>query len=179
MLGEIWDVYDAARRRTGAAARRGEPLPPGGYHLVVHVCLFSPDGRMLIQKRSREKRSWAGLWDLSSGGCALAGEESAGAAARELFEELGLEAGPALERPALSVSFDQGFDDMYLLDMPEELPGLRLQAEEVESVRWAEKSEILELLRSGLFVPYHRSLVELLFDTHRFGGGLGRWEKQI
>lgn len=40
MLGEIWDVYDAARRRTGAAARRGEPLPPGGYHLVVHVCLF-------------------------------------------------------------------------------------------------------------------------------------------
>ena len=78
MLGEVWDVYDAARRRTGAAARRGEPLPPGGYHLVVHVCLFSPDGRMLIQKRSREKRSWAGLWDLSSGGCALAGRRAPG-----------------------------------------------------------------------------------------------------
>lgn len=30
---------------------RGEPVKDGDYHLVVHVCVFSSEGKMLIQQR--------------------------------------------------------------------------------------------------------------------------------
>ena len=48
---ELWDVYDINRNKTGKTAVRGEGLPEGGFHLVVHVCILGSDGRMLIQKR--------------------------------------------------------------------------------------------------------------------------------
>ena len=32
---ELWDVYDANHRLTGRTHRRGDPLAPGEYHLVV------------------------------------------------------------------------------------------------------------------------------------------------
>ena len=48
---ELWDVYDINRNKTGKTAVRGEGLPEGGYHLVVHVCIIGSDGRMLIQQR--------------------------------------------------------------------------------------------------------------------------------
>jgi hypothetical protein len=44
---ELWDVYDINRNKTGKTAVRGEGLPEGGYHLVVHVCIIGSDGRML------------------------------------------------------------------------------------------------------------------------------------
>ena len=37
---ELWDVYDINRNKTGKTAVRGEGLPEGGYHLVVHVCII-------------------------------------------------------------------------------------------------------------------------------------------
>ena len=42
---ELWDVYDINRNKTGKTAVRGEGLPEGGYHLVVHVCIIGSDGR--------------------------------------------------------------------------------------------------------------------------------------
>ncbi len=43
---ELWDVYDINRNKTGKTAARGEVLPEGGYHLVVHVCIIGSDGRI-------------------------------------------------------------------------------------------------------------------------------------
>ena len=97
-------MYDEDRRPTGETAERFGGFPDGGLHLVVHVCVFDRRGRMLIQRRQETKAAWPGRWDLSAGGCALAGESSRQAASRER-EELGFD--PALEgvRPALTVNF--------------------------------------------------------------------------
>jgi hypothetical protein len=38
---EIWDLYTKDRVRTGRQIRRGEPVPAGFFHLVVHICLFN------------------------------------------------------------------------------------------------------------------------------------------
>ena len=48
---ELWDLYDADGEKTGETMRRGDPIPHKRYHLVVHIAIFSPDGRMLIQQR--------------------------------------------------------------------------------------------------------------------------------
>ena len=48
---ELWDIYDKDRNKTGRTMKRGEPMKDGDYHLVVHICIFSSDGKMLIQQR--------------------------------------------------------------------------------------------------------------------------------
>ena len=40
---------------------------------------------------------------------------------------------------------------------------LTLQEDEVTDVRWASEKEILEMLEEDLFLPYHSSVIELLF----------------
>ena len=88
---ERMDLYDAQRRPLGRTAERGEKRPEGIYHLMAHILVFHPDGRILIQRRQPFKKYWSGLWDITTGGGALAGEDTARAAMREAREELGLE----------------------------------------------------------------------------------------
>lgn len=160
---ELWDVYDADRRRTGRTAARGAPLGPGEYHLVIHVCLFNAAGEMLIQQRQPFKQGWPDRWDFTVGGSVQAGEDSACAAMREAQEELGLALALRGVRPRLTVNFARGFDDIYVVEQEAALDALRLQYEEVQAVRWASKEQILDMIREGSFIPYQPALVELLF----------------
>ncbi len=34
---EVWDLYNERRERTGQSHIRGDAIPEGLYHLVVHV----------------------------------------------------------------------------------------------------------------------------------------------
>ena len=161
---ELLDLYTAEREKTGKTLVRGEPVPEGYYRLVIHVCIFNPDGRMLIQQRQPFKKSWSNLWDVSVGGCVTAGESSLSAAQRETCEELGLSIDSSSLRPSLTVHFEHGFDDYYILTLPLEPESLHLQYEEVQAVRWAEKDEILQMIDDGTFIPYEKSLIDLLFS---------------
>ncbi len=169
---EIWDVYDEKRAKTGRTMVRGEAVAEGDYHLVVHVCIFNSKGEMLLQKRQAFKKGWPGMWDLTVGGAAIAGDDSNKAAERELFEEIGYAADLSKMRPHLTVNFDTGFDDIYLMTADVDIDSLQLQYEEVEQVKWATKEEINEMLKSGQFVPYHQSLINLLFEMRNHFGAI-------
>lgn len=163
---EIWDYYRADRSLTGTTGVRGEPLPKGCYHLVVHVCIFNTRGEMLIQQRQKDKQGWPNLWDVSVGGSACRGENSSSAAERETREELGLTLDLSEERPFLTVHFDRGFDDIYLIQKDVDLQQLHLQPEEVQAVRWATLPEIEQLMERKEFLPYLQGLIPLLFAMH-------------
>ena len=160
---EVFDLYTADRQKTDRTMVRGERTPEGYYRLVVHVCIFHPDGRMLIQQRQPFKQGWSNFWDVSVGGSAVAGDTSRSAAERETREELGLVLDLQEVRPSLTIHWEHGFDDFYLLTMPVDLSSLHLQEEEVQAVRWASREEILKMIGDGTFIPYDKSLVELLF----------------
>ena len=160
---ELFDLYTADRERTGKTMVRGERTPKGLYRLVVHVCIFDRQGRMLIQQRQPFKAGWPNLWDLTVGGCAVAGDTSRTAAERETREELGLAIDLSDNRPTLTLHFETGFDDYYVLTQEVDLSELHLQYEEVQAVRWADKEEILQMIDDGRFIPYEKSLIELLF----------------
>ena len=85
---EIWDVYDAQRQKTGKRHRRGEQLGEGEFHLVMHCWMRNSRGEYLLTRRCPEK-SYGGRWE-STGGSALAGEDSLTAVLREVKEETGL-----------------------------------------------------------------------------------------
>jgi len=161
---ELWDVYDEERRLTGRTAVRGEKLGKGEYHLVVHVCIFNSEGKMLIQQRQSCKRSYPNAWDISCGGCATAGEDSRMAAHRELYEELGLDVDFSKLRPHMTVNFKNGFDDFYIINRDVSLTRLTLQPEEVRDARWADRKEIFAMIDDGSFIPFFPSVIELLFD---------------
>jgi len=161
---EEFDLYDRERLPSGKKIARGKTPPDGLYHVVVHVCIFNSAGEMLIQKRSRLKRAWSGLWDFSLGGAVQAGETSAQAAQRELSEELGLNFDFSNLRPKFTFNFASGFDDVYVLFLNPDLEKLQLQADEVSEVKWATKEDIHQMIDAGAFIDYHHSVIDFLFE---------------
>ena len=167
---ELFDLYTEDRVRTGRTMVRGTKVPEGLYRLVVHVCIFDHEGRMLIQQRQPFKQGWSNYWDLTVGGCAVAGDTSRTAAEREVREEIGLELDLSDIRPSLTLNFDGGFDDYYVLTQEVDPSALNLQEEEVQAVRWATQEEILRMIDDGLFIPYEKSLIGLLFFCRNHRG---------
>ena len=161
---EIWDIYDKDKRLTGRTHIRGERLGEGEYHLTVHIAIFTPDGRMLIQRRAEDKSTWPGLWDISAAGSVISGESSAEGAHRELLEELGLSRDFSDERPRFTVDYTDGFADFYFLIEEPEISSLVYQPDEVAEARYATLDECIELLHTERFIPYHESFLRLLFD---------------
>ena len=164
---EYWDLFDAARRPSGRRHKKGEPVPEGFYHQVIHLALFTEEGRLLSQKRSQEKRSWAGLWDISLSGSVKAGETPAEGLRREAKEELGLALPTDLKRPAFSVNGPHYFDDYFILITALDPDRLVLQKEEVEAVRLLTEEEAARLWRRRAFVPYDPAFLRYLFQLGR------------
>lgn len=127
---------------------------------------------MLIQQRQPFKSSWPNIWDLTVGGSAISEDTSQLAAEREVYEEIGYKLSLDGIRPALTINFEEGVDDIYLIQKDIEISNLCLQYDEVKAVKWASKEEILRMINEETFIPYHKSLIELLFvikdkkDTH-------------
>ncbi|SDJ16413.1 NUDIX hydrolase [Salimicrobium halophilum] len=169
---ETWDVYDKDRNPTGKRMKRGDAFEQGAYHVVIHVCLFNPRGEMLIQQRQPEKEHWKNMWDVTVGGSAIAGETSQQAAEREVKEEIGYDLNLGNIRPSLTVNFENGFDDYYLLESDVSIAALKVPTEEVMQVRWGSQREILGMIEEGTFIPYRPSLIEVLFDLRNDMGAV-------
>ena len=164
---ELVDLYDENRLPLGKTAERSASKGPGELRLVVHVCVFDRRGRLLIQQRAAEKFIFPNLWDVSVGGGVDAGETSRRGAEREVREELGVSLDLSGLRPSVTVNFDGGFDDFYILTKDLSIEGLTLQEEEVQAVRWASLEEILDMLGRGAFIPYPEGFLRFLFDMRK------------
>ena len=164
---ELWDVYNRDRTKANKTMIRGDAFESGAYHLVVGACIFNTKNEMLIQQRQPFKSGWSNMWDITAAGSAISGETSQTAIERELFEEIGLKIDLQSVRPQLTVNFDTGFEDIYLIEKEVEINKLKLQYEEVQRVKWASMEEIYQMLDEGTFIPYYKSLIQLFFDMRK------------
>jgi len=160
---EIFDLYTRDRIPTGKTMVRGNKPPKDTYRMVVHLAILNGN-KMLIQRRSFESKSWTGMWDISCGGSALAGEKSFEAMQRETYEELGLNIDFSNIRPFSTTYFDEGFDDLYVIEKDVDLKDLVLQKEEVCDAKWATKEEIKDMIINGEFVLYYLSEIDYIFE---------------
>lgn len=161
---ELFDVLDEKTgEKTGVRRERGVAHRDGSAHGTAHIWVVrrGASGRLevLLQKRSRQKDSYPGCYDISAAGHLSAEEEYLPTAIRELREELGIE---ATEKELHFVGMHQAkreeifhgqpFKDheisaVYLYDGGEiQIEDLKLQKEEVESVRWMDYQECREKL---------------------------------
>ncbi len=160
---ELFDLYNKNHECLNTTMERNSKPPQDAYRLVVHACIFNNEGKMLVQQRQSFKVGWANYWDLTAGGSVISGEDSESAVKRELYEELSIDLSNENLRPHVTIHFNEGFNDIYLIEKEIDISKLKLQEEEVKTVKWASQDEICDMIKEGKFIPYHYSLINLLF----------------
>ena len=160
---EILDIYNKFRVKTGETHERWRKQPNGDYHLIVFIAIFNSMGQMLIQQRQPFKQGWPGFWDITAGGAAISGDTSQQAAARELYEEVGITVDFSDTTPHFTINTDRTFCDFYLHQMDVDINSLQLAYEEVAQVKWATKQEIFQMMDNGTFIPVQKGTIELCF----------------
>jgi len=150
--GELWDVYDENRQLTGRTHRRGEPMPEGDRHLVVHVWMRNSQGEYLLTRRAPQK-GFALMWE-TTGGSALAGDDSLTAALREVKEETGLTLDASRGRLYDTLWGEDYICDIWLFEQDFDLADVVLQEGETCGVQYASAEKVLEMNESGELVPY-------------------------
>ncbi len=171
MITEVWDILNENGVATGKTAVRGAGfLKPGEYHLVVHIWIISSDGKILIQKRSPNKKLMPGEW-AATGGAAISGESSFNAANRELFEELGIHSTPETLKKILRLKRRNSFLDVWAINCDISVSNLKLQESEVAQARWVTKQELEAMIKAGKFHNYGKEYFNKVFSKiDRFRG---------
>ena len=163
---EIWDLYNENRELVGRDHVRGEEIPDGCYHLVVHVWLRNSKGEYLISQRSADRPSFPLMWECV-GGSVTKGEDSITGALRETREEVGVTLNPEKGTLLRSVVRDYVNGERFadILDVwlfeyngPVELE--QATTPEVAQAKWLTKTQIKELFDTGALVQ----TLEYFFD---------------
>jgi len=163
---ELWDLYDANRQKIGRDHIRGEKIPDGCYHLVVHVWIRNRAGQYLISQRSASRKSFPLMWE-TVGGSVLKGEDSLEAAVREVQEEVGLQLDPADGRLMFTKLREEYRGERYAdildvwlweYDRPVDLTSAT--SEEVAQSHWMSAEQIRQLFDDGKLVDS----LEYFFD---------------
>lgn len=87
MMEEQFETFDDTGEPMGLVPR-SRVHREGLWHRAVHVYLFRSDGRLLLQRRQRDKDICPGAWDLSAAEHLKPGETFRQGAIRGLQEEL-------------------------------------------------------------------------------------------
>ena len=164
---ELFDVRDEDGICTGVVRERGVAHRDGSLHGTAHIWVVREKASggndlcydLLLQKRSQGKDSYPGCFDISAAGHVAAGDEFLETALRELKEELGIRAETEdLEFAGFhrayceDVFYGRPFRDteisaIYVYRKPVDETALRLQPEEVESVRWMDGEACAKAVR--------------------------------
>lgn len=164
MIFEKWDILDEKGKPLGRTTLRGRvQLRPGEYHLVVHIWVVSSDGRVLIQRRSDNKKLMPGEW-AATGGAAISGEDSFTAARRELFEELGIKSDKNTLKKILRIKRRNSLLDIWLTVSNLTVDELKLQESEVAEAKWVTLDELKAMIKNDKFHNYGREYFERVFQ---------------
>lgn len=150
--GEVWDIYDENRRPTGRTVRRGDVIAKGDYHLSVHVWMQNSRGEFLLTKRAPNK-GYPNMWE-STGGAAIAGDDSLAAALREVKEETGLSLDSTFGKRLYTFRGESDHLDVWLFKQDFDLSDVVLLEGETCDKMYADAEKIRELVKERIFVPY-------------------------
>ena len=162
---ELIDLRRNDGTLTGEVKERSLVHRDGDLHGTSHVWLvrYRPSKGsvdVLLQKRSADKDSFPGYYDISSAGHIPSGQDFLESAVRELEEELGVKAEPEElhflfthigyhEQEFYGSLFkNHEYSRVYLYECNLREDGFQLQKSEVESVRWIDYRECLDGIRN-------------------------------
>ena len=162
---ELFDILDEDGNKTGVVSERGVAHRDGSRHGTVHMWIVRENEKsgydVLLQKRSANKDSNPGCYDISSAGHIEAGDEPLHAAVREMKEELGLTVEPedlkyiGIHPGEYEAEFhgkifkDNEWSSVYVYTKPVDIEDLKLQETELEEVIWMDYEECHQKVKDG------------------------------
>ena len=173
---EILDIVDEKGIPTGEVVDRGKAHELGIPHRTAHIWIVREKDnkiQVLLQKRSDNKDSYPGCFDISSAGHIPAGVDYIPSALRELKEELGQEATQeqliycGQRRFEFQQIFhgkpfyDNQVSNIYILWLDKEPEEFVLQQEEVSEVRWFDFEECVQKVEKNQ-IPHCIYMEELM-----------------
>jgi len=154
-MAELWDILDENGDKTGRLHERGKPMQQGDYHLVVQIWIMNSKGNFLISKRSPSTTGWAGMWQ-TTGGSAVAGDDSLTTALKETVEEIGITLDPKngqlFKHYKTPHTKDNTFYDVWLFRQDVDISTIALQPDETCDAMWASKETIKQMVIENTFI---------------------------
>ena len=166
---ELLDILGEDGTPSGVVQERDTAHMLGLLHATVHMWVVrktaSGKWEVLLQRRSRNKDSNPGCWDISSAGHIAAGDEKLPAAVRELKEELGITADASellpvgftrrkTDKPFYGKMWpDHQISHIYIYRGNVDETKLSLQASEVETVKWYDLEDVIRMTEGDAAFP--------------------------
>ncbi len=170
---EFLDILDKNGNKTGEIISREEAHCKGYWHRSIVVFIINSKKKLLIQKRSANKKKHPNLWDFSCGGHISAGETSLIGAIREIEEELGIHVNQKnmylidtlikSYKPRADY-FENEFQDIYLCFENIDIQDIVIQKEEVSDAKFIDFKEYKKMIltENENFVNRKKTYKELL-----------------
>ena len=186
-MAELWDVLDENRNKTGRLHERGKLMKTGDYHLVVHIWIVNSKGEFLVSKRTSGITGWAGMWQ-TTGGSAVAGDDSLKTALKETSEEIGVALDPKngqlFKQYDLPHTGDNGsaFYDVWLFRQDIDISTVVFQPDETCDAIWVNKEKINKMIAEGIFIPPNEAypyLEELFYFCDKPFWEIGYHDKTV
>lgn len=178
---EYVDVLDENGVYTGEIVTREEAHRVGKWHRAIIVAIVNGENKVLIQKRSKNKKKRPGMWDISVAGHVSSGQDSLSASMREVSEEIKVDFRWDIAakdfRYMFSYRCEEEFEDgtienqFYDFFVMRELKvvdasKVQIQEEEVEEVKLVSPSELDWMVKNEPnFVkrPIYTALINYLY----------------
>ena len=175
-MSELIDVLDENGIKTGEVLSRNEIHQKGLWHRAIVVAIVNKNNQVLLQQRSFKKDKNAGKWDISVAGHISTGQDALSAAAREINEEVSVNLGYKIDikdfryrkEQVINENYiERQFYDFFILrknDLKAE--NIKVQASEVEQVKFVNISELNEMIENGEVVErdvVYKELMDYLF----------------
>lgn len=154
-MGELWDIYDENRKKTGKTAERDVyQFKNGEYHIVVTGIILNSKNEILISKRAPFKRH-GNLWECN-GGSILTGETSIDGILRELREELGIKFDRDDAIFLKEVKRDRNvpdFKDLWLFQRDIAISEITFTDGEATEAKWVTIEKFMQMYSNKEIVP--------------------------
>ena len=183
MKEEFLEVYSPEGTKTGQKKSKSEIHRKGLFHSTVHVWIFTEEGNILIQKRSKKKELNPGVWDVSVAGHIKFNENIKKAAKRETLEETGinintedlLKIGVYRSINIHPTAIDKEFFHTYILKIDKNSINLDFKNNEVDDLKFISIEEMESLIKeenNKIFIGNNRKyysdvLKSIKFDNYQ------------
>ena len=183
MKEEFLEVYSPEGTKTGQKKSKSESHRKGLFHSTVHVWIFTEEGNILIQKRSKKKELNPGVWDVSVAGHIKFNENIKKAAKRETLEETGinintkdlLKIGVYRSINIHPTAIDKEFFHTYILKIDKNSINLDFKNNEVDDLKFISIEEMESLIKeenNKIFIGKNRKyysdvLKSIKFDNYQ------------
>lgn len=144
---DLVEILNKQNEYTGEIKKRNE-LVDGEYRNLIHLWIIDDEGKILIQKRSSEKKHYPNKWSITSG-CVNSKETFVDTCIREAKEELDVDIDVENLEYYMSFKKKPTVAQIFVLRQNVDPDKVIVQKEEVSEVKLVTKEELINMINNN------------------------------